>query len=187
MNTQQLRRMRILLTALILITEMLHLAWEYMHGGVKSHHLLNRPDLPAISNWWGALLLPLLAWLLLGPTLRRVHTTGAGKQFHLPIGIVAGFAGSLLYGVCLAVAFTQQQEAVASYLFLGMFMAALVLPAYRPEYVLGFMLGMTFTFGAVLPTIAAALVAAVSAVFHFLIRLVSRFIFTLRFPVRRSL
>jgi hypothetical protein len=37
-----------------------HLAFEHFTGGVQSHNLLNRPDLPAISNWLGLVTLPLL-------------------------------------------------------------------------------------------------------------------------------
>ncbi|MEA0737090.1 hypothetical protein QYY77_13550 [Xanthomonas campestris pv. campestris] len=37
------------------------------------------------------------------------------------------------------------------------------MPAYRAEYVFGFVLGMTFVFGAVLPTLFGLLVVAVSA------------------------
>ncbi len=33
---------------------------EYFNGGVVSHNLLAREDLPAISNWWGLLTVPLL-------------------------------------------------------------------------------------------------------------------------------
>jgi hypothetical protein len=59
------------LTGPILLAELACLAWEHFHGGVKSHHLFHRSDLPAISNWWGALVLPGLAWFLLGRILSR--------------------------------------------------------------------------------------------------------------------
>src|SRR4051794_32416372 len=93
MSTQQMRRIRIMLTGLVMLAELLHLAWEYTHGGVHSHHILNRPDLPAISNGWGALLLPLLSWFLFGHILRRVLSSaeGVGKERKLPVGVVAGF------------------------------------------------------------------------------------------------
>ena len=46
-----------------LFASVAHLAWEHTHGGVQSHHFLARPDLPAISNWWGLIILPSLGWL----------------------------------------------------------------------------------------------------------------------------
>ena len=55
-----------------------------------------------------------------------------------------------------------------AYLFLGLIVAALLVPVYRAEYVLGFMLGMTFTFGAVLPSLIACMLATFSRVTHWL-------------------
>lgn len=183
MNQQQLHRTRILVTTLIVLAELLHLAWEFTQGGVKSHHLLNRADLPAISNGWGILLLPVLSWFLLGRIATRLlsQSTAPDKKSKLPLSILVGFVASLLYGVALAVAFTQQQEAIAAYLFLGMLWVAVLIPVYRPEYILGFILGMTFTFGAILPTIVASLVAVVSAILHFLVRRIIKFIRPVRY------
>ena len=156
-------RARGTITVLVALAELAHLAWEHLHGGVASHHLLNRADLPAISNAWGVLFLPALAWVLSGPVLRRATTPRAAK------GIAAAFFGSLLVGVALSVAFTNGLEDVSSGIFLGILLAGLVLRVYRGEYVLGFVLGMTFTFGAMLPTAAAAFVAIVSAIAHHLL------------------
>ena len=158
------RRARWTITLLVALAELAHLAWEHLHGGVASHHLLNRADLPAISNAWGALFLPVLAWVLSGPVLRRATTPRAARS------IAAAFFGSLLVGVALSVAFTHGLEDVSSGIFLGILLAGLVLRVYRGEYVLGFVLGMTVTFGAMLPTAAAAFVAIVSAIAHHLLR-----------------
>lgn len=49
------RQSRLILAASAFATEVLHLGWEYTHGGVTAHHLLNNPELPAISYWWGLL------------------------------------------------------------------------------------------------------------------------------------
>lgn len=79
------------------------LAYEHLNSGVVSHHLLQREDLPAISNWWGALVLPLLA---------------------------------------------------------------LLFPLYRAECLLGFVLGMCFTFGVLIPTGLGTLVVLMSFILH---------------------
>ena len=47
------------------------LALEALDGGVQSHHLLNRPDLPAISNGFGLLTLPAIG-LAVGLRARRL-------------------------------------------------------------------------------------------------------------------
>jgi hypothetical protein len=158
-------RTRILLTGAILLAELAHLAWEHFHGGVVSHHILHRPDLPSISNWWGALLLPGLAWFLIGRIQKRAVSSSSQSRMvlGLPAAILIGFVVSLLFGAALAVAFSFGYEAVTSYMFLSMFLTALLFPIYRAECVLGFVLGMTFTFGAVLPTAVGSIFASISA------------------------
>jgi hypothetical protein len=160
---------RIIAVALALIFELAHLGWEQLHGGVMAHHLLNRSDLPAISNWWGVVLVPALTWFLIGRTQRRVLKHGAVNPatFRFPPVVLAGFFASLAYGAGLALAFSMNYEAV-SYMFLGLFAVSLLVPTYRAEYVLGFVLSMTFTFGAVLPTLIALLVASFSGLVHWL-------------------
>ncbi len=177
MNEKQSRLLRLSVTALVMLAELAHLAWEHFNGGVLSHHILQRADLPAISNWWGTLLLPALTWFLTGRILRRMALDSGGREATAKwaVRVAAGFVGALLYGLLLALTFTLYYETISFYLFLGMFLAALLIPVYRAEYVLGFILGMTFTFGAVLPTIVASLVAAVSAALHFVVRLIIRF------------
>lgn len=162
--------MRLILTSLALVAELAHLGWEYSHGGVLAHHLLNRADLPAISNWLGILLIPALTWYLVGRMQRRLAQRSASNY-----AVLAAFFASLAYGAALALAFTMGQELV-TYLFLGLLVVALLAPAYRSEYVLGFVLGMTFTFGAVLPTIIACVLAAFSRLTHWLFGSVWRLI-----------
>jgi len=172
MSAPRLPEMRVWLTVAVAAAEVAHLAWERSNGGIVSHHLLNRADLPAISNAWGLLVLPALTWFLSGLALKRVsgrsgeNGTGSGL---LP-GVVAGFAVALLLGLLLSVCFTHGYETAVSSLFLGMFMLALLLRVYRAECLLGFVLGMTFTFGAVLPTLIGSIVVAVSALVHLGIR-----------------
>ena len=72
-------RARWLITALVALAELGHLAWQVSHGGIERHHLLNQAALPAISNAWGAIFLPLLAWFLSGRLLTRATTTHATK------------------------------------------------------------------------------------------------------------
>lgn len=174
MSEQQSRRLRLSLTALVLLAELAHLAWEHFHGGVVSHHVLNRADLPAISNWFGAILLPALTWFLTGRVQKRISSriSGSKSPATLPTSVVVGFLGSLLMGILLLVAFTNGYETVASGLFGGMLLAALLLPVYRAECLLGFVLGMTFTFGAVLPTAIGSILAALSAIVHLVVRAV---------------
>ena len=156
-------RTRILFTLAVALYESVHLGWEHLHGGVVSHHLLQRPDLPAISNGWGLLLLPVLAWFLIGRMQVRDNTPSHGFPSR---AMLLHFLAALAYGTGLATAFTLGLESVTSTLFFTLFALAVVFPLYRAEYVLGFVLGMTFVFGAVLPTIIAFIFAALSALLH---------------------
>jgi hypothetical protein len=157
---------RAALAAIALIAELIHLGWEYSHGGVVAHHFMARADMPSVSNWWGLLLIPALTWFLAGRIGRRLsHEHGEAVQ--VPPAVWAGFFGALGYGAVLALAFTFKVEGIGT-IFLGIFALSLIFPTYRAEYVLGFVLGMAFTFGAILPTFIATIVACLSALAHWL-------------------
>lgn len=58
MAERRFLRLRLCLTALATFAELAHLAWQHLHGGIASHHILDRADLPAISNGWSGLVIP---------------------------------------------------------------------------------------------------------------------------------
>ena len=132
--------------------------------------------MPAVSNAWGLLLLPVMSWLLVGIALRRSIATAAAATINAPggqaeaaglaRGVFVGFFAELLFGASLAATFSLGYQDVTSILFFGMLLLALVFRVYRAECVLGFVLGMTFTFGAILPALVASVTAVISAVAH---------------------
>jgi hypothetical protein len=65
-------KVRVVATGLIALAIGLLLTWNYYHGGIPSHHILADKTLPKISNLWGALLLPLLTWVLLYRAQKRI-------------------------------------------------------------------------------------------------------------------
>jgi len=150
---------------LALLATAAHLGWEVTHGGVKTHHLLARGDLPGASNWWGLLILPLL-----GGFASRTVTGRVRASQGTVANAAAALVGSLLIGIALSASFTAGYESVTSGIFLAALIAGLVLPTYRAEFMFGFVLGMTFVFGPVLSLIAAFIAAGVSAAAHFLVR-----------------
>jgi hypothetical protein len=169
---RQFSHLRRCCTALVTLLILAALAWKHGHGGVPSHHLLHRADLPGLSCWWDAFVLPLLTWGLLGRLRHRLVFSGTEEawppQRDLPV--LLGFAAALLFGAVLALLFVGGQEQALSYLVDGLFLLALLFPLYHAECMLGFVLGMTWTFGSVLPTLFASLVALMSVVLYRFIR-----------------
>lgn len=141
-----------------------HLGWEHTHGGIRSHHLLNRADLPTISNAWGLVVLPVLGWLAGTAVVRRASVLPSAGRTAL-----AAFLGSLAAGVALSVAFVAGSESAAGMVFLSVLLTGLVLPTYRAEFLFGFVLGMTFVFGSILPTLFGLLAVGISAAAHMLL------------------
>ncbi|RVT45464.1 hypothetical protein EMM73_13445 [Rheinheimera sediminis] len=159
MNDQPFKRHRLLLVAVASLYIWALLMFEHINGGVVSHHLLQRGDLPAISNWWGALLVPLLSWVLTGFIYKRVGS-------FYPVGIVAGFGASVVFGIVLSILFQQQQHQLLSSMMMCLPVLGLLFALYRAEYLLGFVLAMSYCFGAVLPTIIGLLIVLMSFVLH---------------------
>ncbi len=155
-------RPRIILTILISLSIWGLLLWRHFDTGVPAHHLLHNPELPRISDWFGGLLLPVLAWFLLGLTGRRLKATNAPKLDTAVIGLAAGLA----VGAAMSVSFFTGHESITGYLFFSLLPLALLLPVYRPECLLGFILGMCVGFGVVLPTLFGGLMALATFLIH---------------------
>jgi hypothetical protein len=164
---------RIVFTVVLTVLVLAWLIWDYYHGGVPVHHLLHRDDLPGFSNWWGALLLPVLSWFLLYRIQKREsNKIGSQDRSH----VVFGFLGALLTGVLFSILFSFGFENILGYIMLVLFSLGLLLPTYRSEYLLGFILGMTYTFGGILPTIIASVLALAGLLMHEVIRPIGLFL-----------
>jgi hypothetical protein len=157
--------MRSLLTIASVLLMGVLLGWQALHGGVPSHHFLARPDLPAVSNAWSLLVLPLLSWFLLGRVERRLEEGAAMAP------VLAGFGGALLFGVVLAWCVDAGHGDVCNLMVMALAPVALFYPLHRAECILGFVLGMTLFIGAILPTIAGFIFAAMGAVLYYGVRL----------------
>lgn len=151
-------RGRLALTGGVALAEAGHLAWEWTHGGIVSHHLLADPTLPALWNGWGLLVVPALAWVA---SARLVRPEGHRWRLHAPA--VRRLLGALLGGLALSVAFATGRADMASGIFAAIGLSSLVLRVYRSEYLLGFVLGMACTFGGLLPTVIGGAIALLSA------------------------
>lgn len=151
-------RNKLYFTSFITLLVVLHLASEFFRGGVVTHYPLADPSYPPLSNWWGLITLPVLTWALL--TARQWQVSRAQDATHPPEGILLQknylFSG-LAFGLAMGLLWELGQEEILQYLILLPWVAALFTRIYLPETTLGFVLGMMYTFGGVLP-IAFALV-----------------------------
>ena len=148
------------------------LLWNYYHGGVPSHHILADKELPEISNWWGGLSLPLLTWFLFYRMKKRLINNKKQnlEERRIPVYIISGFLSALTFGILLSVFFKLGYSYIPAYMLAGTFVLALFFPIYRSECILGFVLGMAFTFGAVLPMIIGSILALIAAFLYLCIR-----------------
>jgi len=168
MNKKVFFKTLLYFTGLVTVAIWSLLAWNYYHGGVPSPHILHREDLPAISNWWGGLLLPALTWFLLYRIQKRLMRDNAEKSkvSGYRVNVIYGFTGALVFGILLSVLFTLDYSNISGYMLIGMLLLALFFPIYRAECILGFVIGMTFTFGAALPTAFGAIFALLGAILY---------------------
>ncbi len=141
-----------------------HLGWEWSQGGIRSHHFLADPSMPAISNAWGLLWLPLLAFLY-APSIRR-RAIGAGHSARWRPSIVAGLIGGLVVGGSVASFIMYGPDIDGSWILGGLLALSLAFPVWRGETVLGFITGMMVGVGAILPSIFAFAFAALSFAVH---------------------
>ncbi len=167
MSKATFSRIRLYATAAVAIIIGSLLTWNYYHGGIPSHHILADKDLPEISNLWGAVLLPLLTWFLTYRTQQRIFHQG---DRHVEPSLInqAGYAFtlSLVYGIILSAFFTYGNSDMTGNMMLGIFGLALFFPVYRAECLLGLIMGMTFTFGTVLPTGIGSILTLIAFVLY---------------------
>jgi len=174
MTHRRTYRLEFYVVAFALLFASAYLAWQDTHGGVVTHHLLDKRSLPGFSNWWGLAIIPSIGWLASWSVQRRaaVDATALAKAS-------AATVGALLVGVALSISFALERNGNATlYIFLAALASGLALPTYRAEYVFGFAIGMSVVFGLVLPSILALVAVAISAAFHFLVR--PAFVWTVR-------
>jgi hypothetical protein len=172
MNEEKFNKIQLYVTVIVTLFIWTILALSNYHGGVPSHHLLQRKDLPAVSNWWGGFLLPLVSWICIyriGLRLRKQQSNGPKLKKDIR-NILIGFLGALLFGIILAVSFTLGYSNVGNWLVDALLILFFVVPIFRSEYLLGFIIGMTITFGAILPTAFSLIVASISAVLYNYVR-----------------
>lgn len=173
MSEQQLKQFRFYFTGAVTIIISALLVWQYFNGGVPIHHPLHRADMPGISNWWGALLLPALSWFLLGRIHKRIiDSPNNNNEQKYPRSVIIGFTAALIYGAVFSTSYAYGFSTVTSILFPWVLVLSLFFKLYKEECVLAVILSMSFVFGAVLPTVFALVVGVVSALIYHLVHFI---------------
>lgn len=172
MSEKYFKKISAYFISIVVILVLGHLMWEHFTSGVASHHLLNRSDLPAISNWWGLVILPSLAWFSTTRVKKRItfRSDDASAGGKIPNNILIGFFGMLLVSLLQSVAFEFGYESITMYMALCVLLIGLFLPIYRAECILGHVLGAAFTFGAIIPILGILVFAAISAFSNILMK-----------------
>ena len=172
MSEKQFKKIQISLIITVIVFEIGHLLWEYLNGGIVSHHLLNRSDLPAISNGWGIIILPLFTWFSTTRIKKQLtfQSDNLSMNGQIPREILVGFFGFLLISLCQSIAFEFGYENMMLYMALGILLLVLFTPFYKAERILGHLLGGVFTFGPVIPFIGILVFSVVSALSNLLIK-----------------
>ena len=153
MNTQALEKYKPIFVVIIGILIGLHVLWDYYNGGIPTHRILASEDLPGISNLWGILTVPILAWVLISLIQKRIKKNNENipntEKDLIKIGI--GFIGALIFGITMSVFWEIGLEEILQYLIFFPVVISLLTPVHLPEHFLGFVIGMAYTFGGILP------------------------------------
>jgi uncharacterized protein YacL len=168
---------RILITGIVTILIFGLLLWEHFHGGVLTHHIMHRKDLPGISNWWGGLLIPLLTWIALSRIEKRLNKQDSLQQQAKDqyIKIIRLFLLGLTLGLLIAISFTNDYKLFLDNVLYIFLILSFIVPIFYAEFILGFVFGMVYTFGAILPTIFILILTALGfLIYRFLRPLILR-------------
>ena len=141
---------------------------EHSKGGVNSYHPLGNKDLPKISNWLGLLMIPVFSWFAIS-NLQKRNKNEDNKQKPVSKSQLYGFIGGVLFGIVTTIVY-YAQLGINSHLLLLIIVLALFVPIYRAEYYLGYVLGMIYGFGGVLPILFGGVSIIVYLLVYKLIR-----------------
>lgn len=134
-------------TFFVLLLTWGQLLWDHNHGGVPSHHLLHRADLPAISNWWSGILLPVFTAMMLVLVARREKRKQGARRVGGMLAIALLLILGVLSGLTLTFMFQWGWGATIQFFLLGLVALSFLLPLYRPAFILGWVLGLAWAFG----------------------------------------
>ena len=138
---------RIAITHLVTVLIWAHVLWDYFHGGIPTHYLFHNKNMPGIPNWIGAIILPFFTWMLLYRMQKRLdkpNTTEIKRKLFLR------FIAAAIVAIGISICFSLGIE-IPGFVLLSILGLGFVFPLYYAEFLLGWVLGSAFTFGALIP------------------------------------
>ncbi|MEX0275342.1 MAG: hypothetical protein AB3N16_13285 [Flavobacteriaceae bacterium] len=153
------KRNKYIFVGAVFVLALSHVLWDYFHGGVPEHYLLHRKDMPKFSNWWSVVTIPMFSCIALTVIRRKYQNEETGRT-PIPKKVLYGFICAFLLGTLETVLFYTMEE-FAGYPILSTFVVALFLPIHRVYFILGFVLGMTYGFGGVIPILAGVILMGI--------------------------
>lgn len=144
------------------------LLYQYFSDGIPSHHFLARKEMPLVSNAWGIVTIPAFTWFLVWRIAKRIFNQTDTIEF--PKNVLAAFSVSLVFGVALGLSIQYGFKTFTGNVPIILFTLALFFRTYRAECFLGFVLGLTYFVGGVLPIVVGSVFLALSAITYLYIR-----------------
>ena len=174
MKTKSFVENKFLLVAGAFVLTALFVLREYLYDGVVTHHLLANEDLPGISNWWGLLTIPLLTWIVstLLKRRRRIKKQSLQNLEENDKRVLKRFFTALIFGIAVSIFWELNLENVLQYFILLPILIAFFKPVHFPEFLLGFAIGMIYSFGGILPIIIGLVLLIICFSIHMLIQLI---------------
>lgn len=152
-QVRQLDRIKTIATIGITILIGSLLLWQYMHEGIPGHYILQSADAPYISNGWGIVVLPVLTWITVNAVQKRAVRQGGTIYSNSTKSTIGLFGAGGLTGLAIVIAFIYNYTPLLNAVPYLLLLLGLLMPIFYAEFMLGFVLAMTYTFGAVLPTL----------------------------------
>lgn len=166
MKEQLPKKHRLLITGIITLAIFGHIVWDYFHGGIPTHYIFHSNEMPGIPNWLGAIFLPFFSYFLLFRIHKRLNTP-EHKDSLKEVGL--RFLAGLLFAITISVTFLNGIE-VTDYIMGLIFILAFIFPLYKSEYLLAWVLGSSFAFGAVIPMVFGSILCFVFFLIYQLVR-----------------
>lgn len=162
MNLKLGQNRRLLITVIVTLLVWGHIAWDYYHGGIPVHYILHDDNLPGIPNWLGGIVLPFFTYFLLYRIHKRIDGPNCKEKLQQ---VVLSFLASALVAISIAICFMNEMD-VIDYIMGSLFILAFFKPLYKAEYLLGWVLGSSFTFGAIIPIAFGSLFCLLLFIFY---------------------